>query len=252
MKSLEEVIKYKLNFLPKEIEPFYGIQTHTTERRLNFRPGYRPPCYEIYKTKNTIFSNSFSFMEDITPLLIYILSCENYHRENGNGKFDNIFLGLKDNNERDIVYPPMYDIKVNRISSIKRCEYRYLPSVSYYHHNTKPYTIIFSGWFDLFLTYEQRLAEARREDEIRRAEAEEEEDEIRRAEAEEEEEEEEDFPINDSKTFKLEQCVICLEKEPKVLFCNCGHICICNECLVKKLDNCPVCKTENTILRIIE
>ena len=119
---------------------------------------------------------------------------------------------------------------------------------------TKPYTIKFSGWFDLFLTYEQILAEARREDEIRRAEAEEEEeDETTRAEAgAEEEEEEEDFSINDSKTFKLEQCVICLEKEPKVLFCNCGHICICKECLVKKLDNCPVCKKENTILRIIE
>ena len=47
MKSLEEVIKYKLNFLPAGIDPFYGIQTHTTERRLNFIPGYQPPCYEI-------------------------------------------------------------------------------------------------------------------------------------------------------------------------------------------------------------
>ena len=240
MKFLEEVIKYKLNFLPTGIDPFYGIQTHTTERRLNFIPGYQPLCYEIYKTKNTIFSNSFSFMEDITPLLIYILSCENYHRENGNGKFNNIFLELKDNNERDIVHPPVYDIQVNRISSIKRCNYRYLPGVSYYHHNTKPYTIMFSGWFDLFLTYEQRLAEERRADEVRRAEA------LIR------EEEEEDFSINDFKTFKLEQCVICLEEEPKVLFCNCGHLCICEKCLVHRYDNCPVCKKENTILRIIE
>ena len=64
--------------------------------------------------------------------------------------------------------------------------------------------------------------------------------------------EEEELSINDFKTFKLEQCVICLEEEPKVLFCNCGHLCICEKCLVRRFDNCPVCKKENMILRIIE
>ena len=64
--------------------------------------------------------------------------------------------------------------------------------------------------------------------------------------------ESEEFPINDSKTFKEDQCVIFLEEEPKVLFCNCGHLCICEKCLVRRFDNCPVCKKENTILRIIE
>ena len=54
------------------------------------------------------------------------------------------------------------------------------------------------------------------------------------------------------KTFKSDQCVICLEEEPKVLFCNCGHICICEKCTSHRYDNCPVCKKENTILRIIE
>ena len=54
------------------------------------------------------------------------------------------------------------------------------------------------------------------------------------------------------KTFKLEECVICLEKEPKVLFCNCGHICICEKCIVRRYDNCPVCKEKSTILRMIE
>ena len=62
----------------------------------------------------------------------------------------------------------------------------------------------------------------------------------------------EEFPINDSKTFKEDQCVICLKEEPKVLFCNCGHLCICEKCLVRRFDNCPVCKKENMILKIIE
>ena len=59
--------------------------------------------------------------------------------------------------------------------------------------------------------------------------------------------------INIDKTFKTEECVICLSTKPNVLFCNCGHTCICNECnKIKKLDACPVCRTKNTTLRIIE
>ena len=68
----------------------------------------------------------------------------------------------------------------------------------------------------------------------------------------ENDEENEPLPINDFKTFKSDQCVICLEEEPKVLFCNCGHICICEKCAPHRYDNCPVCKKENTVLRIIE
>ena len=91
MKSLEEVIKYKLNFLPKETEPFYAIQTYTAERGTDPPPTF----YNIYKPKNPIFSNdSYSFMEDITPLFIYISSCEKYYRENGHGKIDSITIKL--------------------------------------------------------------------------------------------------------------------------------------------------------------
>ena len=59
--------------------------------------------------------------------------------------------------------------------------------------------------------------------------------------------------INPAKIFKSEECVICLSNPAKVLFCNCGHIPICIECnKMKTLKTCPVCKTENTILRVIE
>ena len=59
--------------------------------------------------------------------------------------------------------------------------------------------------------------------------------------------------INSSQTFKSNECVICLTNPPHVLFCNCGHLCICKECdKIKSLSDCPVCKTENTILRLIE
>ena len=56
--------------------------------------------------------------------------------------------------------------------------------------------------------------------------------------------------INSSLSFKSNECVICLTNPPNVLFCNCGHLCLCSECERKKLSNkCPICKTENEILR---
>ena len=59
--------------------------------------------------------------------------------------------------------------------------------------------------------------------------------------------------INLSQTFKTDECVICLTNPPHVLYCNCGHLCICKECdKIKTLSSCPVCKTENKILRLIE
>ena len=59
--------------------------------------------------------------------------------------------------------------------------------------------------------------------------------------------------INIDKIFKTEECVICLLTKPNTLYCNCGHICVCEECIeIKRLTACPVCRTENTTLRTIE
>ena len=51
-------------------------------------------------------------------------------------------------------------------------------------------------------------------------------------------------------SFNSNECVICLTNPPNVLFCNCGHLCFCSECERKKISNkCPICKTENKIIR---
>ena len=58
--------------------------------------------------------------------------------------------------------------------------------------------------------------------------------------------------INSSQSFKSDECVICLTNPPNVLFCNCGHLCLCSECERKKISNkCPMCKIGNTIIRIL-
>ena len=59
--------------------------------------------------------------------------------------------------------------------------------------------------------------------------------------------------INAGKTFKIDECVVCMECKPTVLFCDCGHICLCDKCIeIKQLNRCPICNTDITILRIIE
>ena len=284
MKSLEEVIKYKLKFLPVEIEPFYAIQTYRARRGL-----YPPPShYDIYRTKNTIFSNdSFSFIEDMTPLFIYISSCDKYYRENGHGKIGciDIFLFMVDG-EILRFGSSFDDQEEHRISEFKEDKCNFFSTVVYCVRYIAPFKILFRGLFNHFLTEEERLEQER---EVREAEEayygyttnnQEEEpflfqrqgrevwdppnnDDSDSDDSDDEEasqsysddsddEEKEELSINDFKTFKSDQCIICLEEKPKVLFCNCGHLCICEKCLVHRHDDCPVCKKETTILRIIE
>ena len=56
-----------------------------------------------------------------------------------------------------------------------------------------------------------------------------------------------------AKTFKEDNCVVCITNKPDILFCNCGHLCICEECF-SRLDNknnCLKCRERNTIIRKI-
>ena len=62
-------------------------------------------------------------------------------------------------------------------------------------------------------------------------------------------------PINKERTFKTDKCVVCLEKESNILFCNCGHLIACKECwenLNNKKYICMSCRKPNDIVRIIE
>ena len=55
------------------------------------------------------------------------------------------------------------------------------------------------------------------------------------------------------KSIKSDQCLICLTNPLNVLFYNCGHVAICVECYkIKSLDTCLICKTKNTIKRMLD
>ena len=47
------------------------------------------------------------------------------------------------------------------------------------------------------------------------------------------------------KTFKFEQCVICLDRKPNVLLIKCNHICTCKDCeKTHPSTQCPYCRAE--------
>ena len=157
MKSLEEVIKYKLNFLPLKTEPVYAIQTYTAERGTDPPPSF----YEIYRMKNPIFSNdSYSFIEDITPLFIYISSCDKYYRENGHGKIDSITIESISEDYKVLEYGlsnTFDDLDEHRISKFKEHRNFFFLNEGYCKRFTKPFRVLFIGGFKHFLTEEEHL-----------------------------------------------------------------------------------------------
>ena len=57
--------------------------------------------------------------------------------------------------------------------------------------------------------------------------------------------------LNGIESFKTDECIICTETPPNIVYCICGHICICEECNKKhKSSVCLICKTHNVIRKI--
>ena len=54
---------------------------------------------------------------------------------------------------------------------------------------------------------------------------------------------EDEEPVKITKSLKMDQCVICLNNQPNILFYDCMHICTCLECEeLKPLNSCPYCR----------
>ena len=67
-------------------------------------------------------------------------------------------------------------------------------------------------------------------------------------ESEEEKEEEEEEPPKVSRSFTTDLCVICLLKEPELLFIDCLYRCVCLECEeTNPFRRCPSCRTHISI-----
>ena len=218
MKTLQEVIKQKCKFLGNNKVPYalykLPVSTYLTNR------------IDLFVSKDNVESNNIiTLLEEMSPLIVYIFSCIVYSGHDI--EFNDITFKLEFEQsettfndciclEGSFLFESPLQVINESINGIKNSE------------NYMSFLKLFRLALSISVDSEME---------------------------EEDEEEEEDKPvnINELKMFKIEECVICLENKNNVLFCNCSHLCVCKKCnALKKLTKCPVCKMENTILRIIE
>ena len=226
MKSLEQVIKQKCKFLGNSKKPY---------ELYNLRP-YSYPSTDIrlfLTNMNIETDNLITLLEEMTPLLVYIFSCI-CHCSEGDYDFREMHIKLK--------FP-------NAVLTFEDCfnfsGSHYRTPISVIRDNiaeleANGHCMSFLAPFRLELTFEKIVVRIDDDDEPLDYPF-------------DLEDEDDAITINEIKTYKSDECVICLENKNNVLFCNCGHIWVCEKCIeIKRLTKCPVCKTENTILRIIE
>ena len=215
MESLEKVIKQKCKFIGNSKKPYelYNLDPYS----------YQSTDIRLFLTNMTIESdNIITLLKEMVPLFVYIFSCilhrSGYvHREmHIKLKFPNATLIFEDYFEFDGFH---YTMPISTVQD-KICA---LESYGYY--------------MSFFAPFRVEITLDRHRENI----------------DEHYPSEDEAININEIKTYKINECVICLENKANVLFCNCGHICVCEKCTkIKRLTKCPVCKTGNTTLRIIE
>ena len=226
MKSLEEVIKQKCEFIGNKRKPY---------ELYNLRPySYLTTDIRLFLTNMTIETdNIITLLEEMTPLLVYIFSCI-CHCYEGGLEFREMHIKLK--------FP---SVVLTFGDYLNLCRYHYKTPISVIQDNideleASGHCTSFLAPFRVEITLERSLEMVEHENELNYYPS-------------DLENEDDTITINEIKTYKTDECVICLENKTNVLFCNCGHICVCQKCIeIKRLTKSPVCKTENVILRIIE
>ena len=171
-------------------------------------------------------------LTQIKPFLYY-LGSKDVNREGDGYIFEtDLLVGLfwkykNSNDEYDYKYIQIVEIYINNIGSELKFDTFYPRGDVDYRELENPFEI----HIDVHQEYNLLIDGA-----------EESEDELEEEEEEEEEEEKPPKPLEES--FRINTCVICLDKESNILFTDCNHICTCSECEKNKSAfKCPYCRT---------
>ena len=233
MTSIEQVLKNKIYLIEKKRRKFL----------LNIDYSH----HLAYETTKLNIKNSLELLERLTSFFYYLIST--YQRKNGKcevaASADVYFPCIKKYIKLIYFRIDEYEENINPLTIIKRVMKNF-NKTGYILSFTKPFEL--SIWIERKYFYGFGCTEYEEEEEEDEKEEVEEED-------EEEEEDKDELQNNTIKSFKSAECVTCLDNLPNILFCNCGHICICNVCLmmmVEEFDACPICKKNNPIKRMIE
>ena len=236
MESINRVIKQKCKFLG-----------NTKESYDLYYPDYWLPTVDIklFISNETVEStNVITLLEEMTPLLMYIFSCLRH---------DSYELG---NEVRKINIKLLFsNALLNLQNSFELTSYNYNNAMiiireNLYELGTTGYCLSFLEPFRIEITLER--GELAREHGSTGFDGD-----FYDNNTDDDNTDDDNtgiISINEGNTFKEDKCVICLTNPSNILFCNCGHICVCEECSKtgESLENCPICKTKNTILRILQ
>ena len=218
MKTIEEVIKNKSRLIGGK-ERNYRLLELIAQSSLG-----KP----VYLVDNLNDKNIIELIQEITPFIYYLISRLKNKEEN---LLRELIIELE--------FPPC-EPHLKFSGRLKINDENPLNSIKNFikDFEDEGYFLTFTRRFNLLFLLKSQNSEPLSEEE-----GEEESEEVSK------EEREEEKIINKRKSFKSDECVICLTEPPNVLFCNCGHIAICVECSkIECLEECPICKTENTNL----
>ena len=229
MKSLEEVIKQNCKFLGNSKKPYelYNLEPYSYTESMNIL---------LFSTNDNVKSKSIiTLLTEMTPLLTYISSCMRYYNNL------HLYHEQREMNLR-LIFP---NAELNFRDQISLNRNNYIDPIENINYNIHDlmligYCFTFQSPFRVEITLDRSII--MRENQVVYSFDPSNFDECR-------------LIINDNKTFKNNECIICLEENKNnVLFCNCGHLCLCEQCFLRteRSKKCPVCKTINTVIRIIE
>ena len=231
-KILEDFYKQREYFIIPEIKiyqerPFISVYSHANELRFS--------TFTEFKKDKFLISN---FYKNLKPLITYVLS---YTRLRKSSNCPNLFLKEA---ETTLIYNHEH---INREVYVKNLK---IILNTFYDFNDLDYDLYFCVLAELENNNELTVSyEIEDEDE----DEEEEENNNSLLVSYDEPPPEKPKIINLFKIFKSDECIVCMVNKPNILFCNCGHIPICTECYkLKNLSTCPICKTDNGIIRTLE
>ena len=201
MKSLKKVIKQKCKFIGNSWLPY---ELYEIDADFNPRSDF-----VLFRTHSSVkVSNVCILLQEMIPLYVYILSCLKYH---GQPRFFSSISNMKlvffySEAELNLLAPFSCHSSSCTIEKMKSS----IADIRSRGHYTA-----FSDCFRIDLVIKVYDGDDDDNDD----------------DDNDDDNDKENKPLttNEVKTFKTDDCVICLDNKPNVLFCNCGHICVCKK-----------------------
>ena len=219
-RKLKQVIKQKCKFL--------GNTLNHEEYRIRKIIADVNSQYLLHITNTTIErANEITLLEELKPLFVYLCSCilhEELHitrdRLHIKIQFNRTTLSSND----DIVFwtDRYYESPIRTIEKTHDCYMGFL----------KPFRL------EIFLPLRGGMFIADNNNNDSYDSEDENENEV---------ESDSEYDIN---VYREDECVICMENKANILFCDCGHLIVCDECYHElENDKCPKCRKVNVQVR---